>query len=155
MQLTSGSVTNSYYEVVVVRPTRVAHYGEFEVFSLIEGSPVCIYMINNSNHIYLWWIRLSVPKFTNISFLILLVVLDYSNSLGSSLLPFCCHAYFVEMSYFVTGFALGILCRTRLPWLVFTFPTSHALAFHPWGFSRLMSRIRRSLLSRFILCCWF
>ena len=60
----------------------------------------------------------------------------------------------VEISYFVTVLALGILYRTPLPWLVFMFPTSHALVLHPWGFSRLMSRIRRSLLSGFILCPW-
>ena len=111
-------------------------------------------MINHSDHIYPWWIGLSVPKFINVGFWILLVVLNQSHSLGGSLLPFGCHAHFVDMSYFVTGFALGILCRTLLPWLVFTFPTFHVLAFPPLGFSRLMSRIRRSLLSGFILCLW-
>ena len=98
-------------------------------------------MIYQSDHIYPWWIGLPVPKFINVGFCILLGGLGQSHSLGGSLLPLGCHAHFVEMSYFVTGFTLGILCRTLLPWLVFTFPTSHALAFHPGGFSRLMFRI--------------
>ena len=109
-------------------------------------------MINHSNHAYPWWIGLSVPKFINMGFLILLVDLSQSHLLSGSLFAL---AHFVEMSYIVILLTLGILCRTLLPWLVFIFPTPHALAFHPWGFSRLMSRIRRSLLYRFILCLGF
>ena len=55
------------------------------------------------------------------------------------------------MSNFMTVFALCILGCKILSWLVFLFSTSHALSLHPWGFSRLMTRIRRSLCSRIIL----
>ena len=91
-------------------------------------------------------------KFINVGIIIFLGGLSRCHSLGGS---FFAQAHFVEMSYFVTLLTLGILCRTLLPWLVFTFSTPHALAFQPWGFSRLMFRIRRSLLSRFILSPWF
>ena len=70
-------------------------------------------------------------------------------SLGGSFLAL---ANFVEVSNFMALFALGILGRTSLPWLAFMFSTSHALVLHPWGFSEMMTRIRRSLLSRFIPC---
>ena len=70
---------------------------------------------------------------------------------GGSLLPSCSHAHLLKVSYLVACFTLGILCRTLLPWLVFMFSTSHTLAFHSWWFSRLMSRIRRLLLSSFVL----
>ena len=107
-------------------------------------------MINHFKHIYPWrWIWLSDSVFINVGVIIILGTLNKVGSLGGSFLAL---ALFVEMSNFVTVFALGILCRTPLPWLVFMFSTSHALVLHPWGFSRLMSRIRRSLLSRFILC---
>ena len=104
-------------------------------------------MIYESDHIYSWWIVLSIPKFIIVCVCILLAHLSHGNSLGGSLLPLGGNAHFVEMSYFVTGFALCILCRTLLPWLVFMFSTSHALAFDPSRFSRNMSRIRRSLVS--------
>ena len=80
---------------------------------------------------------------------IILGALNKVGFLGGSFLAL---AHFVEMSNFVTVFAFGILCTTPLPWLVFMFSTSHALALHPWGFSRMMSRIRRPWFSRFILC---
>ena len=60
-------------------------------------------------------------------------------------------AYLVEMSNFVAVLALGILSWTLLSQLVVWLSTSHALSLHPWGFSRLMTRIRRSLFSRIIL----
>ena len=60
-------------------------------------------------------------------------------------------AHFVEIPNIVTFFAFDILKRVPLSQLVFMFSTSHAVALHPWEFSRMMTRIRRSLLSRFIL----
>ena len=48
-------------------------------------------------------------------------------------------------------FALGILGWTLLSQLVIWFSTSHVLPLHPLEFSRLMTRIRRSLCSRIIL----
>ena len=137
------------HNVVVVGPLGVAHYGKFEVFSLFEFSSVGLNMINHFKHIYPWrWIRLSDSIFINVGVIIILGALNKVGSLGGSFLAL---AHFVEMSNFITVFAPRILGRTPLPWLVFMFSTSYALALHPWGFSRLMSRIRRSLLSRFIL----
>ena len=88
------------------------------------------------------------PIFINVSVIIILGALNKVRLLGGSFLAL---AHFAEMSNFMAVFALGILGWTPLPWLVVLFSTSHALALHPWGFSRLMSRIRRSLLSKFIL----
>ena len=122
-------------DVVVVGPLRVAHYGNFEVFPFIELSPVGFNMVNHFKHIYpWWWIWLSDSHF---------------HHLGGSFLAL---THLLEVSYFVIFLALGILGWTPLTWLVVLFSTSHALALHPWWFSRLMPRIRRSLLSRFILC---
>ena len=137
------------HDVVVVGPLGVAHYGKLEVFSLIEFSSVGLNMINHFKHIYPWkWIGLSDSIFINEGVVIVFGTLNKVGSLGGSFLAL---AHFVEMSNFMTVFALGILGRTPFPWLVFMFSTSHALALYPWGFSRLMSRIRRTLLSRFIL----
>ena len=137
------------HEVVVVGPLSVAHYGKFEVLSLIEFSSVGLNMINHFKHIYPWrWIGLSDSIFINVGVIIILGILNKVGSLGGSFLAL---AHFVEMSNFMAVFALSILSRTPLSQLVFMFSTSHALALHPWGFSRLMTRIRRSLLSRFIL----
>ena len=85
--------------------------------------------------------------FINVGVIIILGALNKVGLLGGSFLAL---AHFVEMSDFMTVFALAILGRTPLPWLVFMFSTSHVFALHFWGFSRLMSRIR-SLLSKFIL----
>ena len=71
---------------VVVGPSRVACYGEFEVFSLIEGSPVIINMVNHFKHIYPWWIGLPVSKFINVGVIIILGGLSKLNSLGGSFL---------------------------------------------------------------------
>ena len=124
----------------------MAHYGKFEMFSLIEFSSVGLSMINHFKHVYP--IRLSDSIFINVGAIIVMGALNKVGSLDGSFLAL---AHFVEMSNFMAVFALGILDRTPLSWLVFMFSTSHAFALHPWGFSRLMSRIRRSLLSRFIL----
>ena len=140
---------HSNHNVVVLGPSGVAHYGKFEVFSLIESSSVGLNMINHFKHIYPWrWIWLSDSIFINVGVIIILGGLNKVGSLGGSLLAL---AYFVEMSNFITFFALGILGRTPLPQLVLIFSTSYALVLHPWRFSRLMTRIRRSLCSRFIL----
>ena len=120
-----------------------------EVLSLIEFSSVGHNMINHFKHINPWrWIGLSDSIFINVGVIIIFRALNKVGSLGGS---FPALAHFVEMSSFVAVFALGILGRTPLSWLVFLFSTSHALSLHPWGFSRLMNRIRRSLLSRSIL----
>ena len=91
---------------------------------------------------------LSDSIFIDVGVIIVLGTLNKVGLLGGS---FPALAHFVKMSNFMAVFSFGILGRTPLPWLVVLFSTSHALALHPWGFSRLMSRIRRSLLSRFIL----
>ena len=65
--------------------------------------------------------------------------------------PFSCSGTLCGNVHFVTFFAFGILGRTPLSQLVFMFSTSHALVLHPWGISRVMTRNRISLLSRFIL----
>ena len=110
-------------------------------------------MVNHFKHIYpWWWIWLSDSIFINVGVIIILQGLHKVSPLGGSFLAL---ENLVEVSYFVTFLALGILGWTSLSWLVFLFSTSHALALHPWRFSRLMSRIRRSLLSRFILCLLF
>ena len=137
------------HNVVVVGPLGMAHYGKLEVFSLIEFSSVDLNMINHFKHIYPWrWIRLSDSIFINMGVIIILGALNKVGSLGS---PFLALSHFVEMSNFMADFTLSILGRTPLSLLVFLFSTSHAPALHPWEFSRLMSRIRRSWLSRFIL----
>ena len=139
----------SDHYVVVVRPSGVAHYGKFEVFFLTESSSVGLNMINHFKHIYPWrWIWLSDSIFINVGVVIIFGGLNKVGSLGVSLLAL---AHFVEMSNFMTFFAHGILGRTHLPQLVFMFSTSHALVLHLWGFSRLMTRSRRSLCSRFSL----
>ena len=99
-------------------------------------------------HIYPWWIWLSDSIFINVGIIIPLGALNKVGSLGCSFLALAC---LVEMSNFMTSLALGILGWTLLTWLVFLFSTSHALTLHPWGFSRLMTRIRKSLCSRCIL----
>ena len=124
-------------------------YGKLEMLSLIEFSSVGLNMINHFKHIYPWrWIGLSNSIFINVGVVIILGALNKVDLLGGSFLAL---AHFVEMSNFVAFFAFGILSRTPLSQLVFMFSTSHALVLHSWGFSRMMTRIRRSLLSRFIL----
>ena len=106
-------------------------------------------MINHFKHIYPWWIWLSVSQFINVGVILIFGDCGEVSPLGGFFLAL---ANFVEVSYSVTFLALGILGWTPLSWLVIWFSTSHALPLHPWGFSRMMSRIRRSLLSRSILC---
>ena len=140
---------HSNQNVMVIEPSGAACYGKFEVFSLIEFSSVGLNMINHFKHIYPWrWIWLSDSIFIKVGVITILGALNKVGSLGGSFLAL---AYFVEMSNFMTSLALGILSWTLLSWLVFLFSTSHALILHPWGFSRLMTRIRRSLCSRIIL----
>ena len=91
---------------------------------------------------------MSDPIFINVGVVIILGSLNKVCSLFASFLAL---AYLVEMSNFMTVFAHSILAWTPLPQLVFLFSTSHALVLHFWGFSRLMTRIRRSLCSRIIL----
>ena len=135
--------------MVVAGPSGAANYWEFEVFSLIEFFCVGLSMINHFKNIYSWrWIWLSDSIFINVGVIIILGALNKVGSLGSSFLAL---AYLVEMSNFMASLALGILGWTHLSWMVFLFSTSHALFLHPSGFSRLVTRIRRSLCSRFIL----
>ena len=86
--------------------------------------------------------------FSNVGVIVILGALKKVGSLGDSFLAL---AHFVEMSNFMASLVLGILGWAPLSWLVFLFSTSHALVPNPWGFSRLMTRIRRSLCSKFIL----
>ena len=139
---------HSNHNVVVVGSLGMARYGRFEVLSLIKSSSVGLNMINHFKHIYPWWIWLSDSIFINVGVIIILGSLNKVGPLVGSLLAL---AHFVEMSNFMTSLALGILGWTPLSWLVFLFSTSHALVLHPWVFFRLMTRIRRSLCSRFIL----
>ena len=107
---------------------------EFKVPSL--WSPGGSNVVNNLKHIYPWWI--SHSNFIDVDVIIILGwCLDKIGSLG----PFLGLAYLVEVSYFVTVIALCILSYTFLSQLVLWFSTSHALSFHPWGFSRLMTVI--------------
>ena len=120
-----------YNNVVVVGPSRVAHYGKFEVFPFIELSPVGINMVDYFQHIYPWWIWLSVSKFINMGVIIVLGDCSEVSPLDGSFLAL---ANLVEVSYFVTFLALGILGWTLLSWLVIWFSTSHALPLIPGGF---------------------
>ena len=136
---------HSNHNVVAVGPSGVAHYGKFKVLPLIEFSSVGLSTINQFKHIYPWrWIWLSDSIFINVGVIIISRALNKVGSLGGSFLAL---AYLMEMSNFMTILALGILGWTPLSQLVFLFSTSHALILHPWGFSRLMTRIRRSLSS--------
>ena len=106
-------------------------------------------MVNELKHIYPWWIWLSNSIFINVG---VLIILGWClNKIGSLSGSFLGLVYLVEMSNFVAVLALCILSWAFLSQLVVWFSTSHALSFHPWGFSRLMTRIRRSLCSRIIL----
>ena len=142
---------HSNNNVMVIGPSGVACYGKYEVFSLIEFSSVDLRMINYFKHIYPGrWIWLSYSIFIDVGVIIILGALNKVGSLCGSFLAL---AHFVEMSNFMTGFAL--LGWAPLSWLVVQLSTSQALALHPWGFSRLIARIRRFLCSRFMLslCC--
>ena len=104
---------HSDHNAVVVGASWVAHYGKFEVFSLIEFSSVGLSMINHFKHIYPWrWIGLSDSIFIDVGVIIVLGALNKVGLLGGSFLAL---AHFVEMSNFMAVFALGILGRTPLP----------------------------------------
>ena len=104
---------------------------------------------NMLKHIYPWWIRLSDSILMDVS---VIIILGWClNKIGMLPGPFLGLAYFVEVSNFVEVLALCILGWAFLSQLVIWFSTSHALSFHSWGFSRLVTRIGRSLCSRMIL----
>ena len=104
---------HSDHNVVIVGPSGVAHDGKFEMFPLIEFSSVGLDMIDHFKHIYPWrWIGLSDFIFINVGVVIILGGLNKVGSLGCSLLAL---AHILEMSNFMTVFALGILGRTHLP----------------------------------------
>ena len=115
-------------DVVVVGLLRVAHYGKFEVFPFIELSPVDFNMVNHFNHIYpWWWIWLSDSIFINVGVITILGGLHKVSPLGNSFLAL---THLVEMSYFMTFLALGIIGWTPLSQLVVLFSTSHALVLY-------------------------
>ena len=97
-----------YNDVVVVGPSRVDCYWKFEVFPIIELSPVSFNMVNHLKHIYPWWIWLPVSNFNNVS---IIIILHKVSPLGGSLLAL---THFVEVFYFVTFLALDILGWTPL-----------------------------------------
>ena len=137
--------SNHYMEFV--GSLGVAGYGKSEVLPP-HSSSVGLNMVNKFKHIYPWWIWLSDSIFVDVGVIIILGGLNKISSLFSSFLGL---AYLVEMSNFMAGLTLGIPSWTLLSRLVIWFSTSHSLSLHPWGFSRLMTRIRRSLCSRIIL----
>ena len=142
-----GSCIHSNHYVVLVGPLGLFDKWEPEVRSL--WSLGGFNMINYLKNIYPWWIWLSHSISFDVGVIIILGwCLDKSGSLSG---PFLGLAYFVEVSYFMTVFALCILSWTFLFKLVLWLSTSHALSFHHWGFSRLMTTISRSMCSRIIL----
>ena len=109
---------------------------EFKVLSpwSLSGSN----MVNYLKHIYHMWIWLPDSIFIDMGVIFILGwCLDKIGSLAS----FLGLAYLVEVSYFVTFLALCIFGWTFLSELVLWLSTSHALPFHPWGFSGLMTVI--------------
>ena len=95
------------HNVVVVGPSGVVHYGEFEVFSLIELSSVGLNMIDHFKQIYPWrCIWLSDSIFINVGVIIILGALNKYGLLGGSFLAL---AHFVEMSNFMASLTLSIL----------------------------------------------
>ena len=127
----------------------MAGYGKFQVLPL-HSSSVGLNMVNEFKHIYPWWIWLSDSIFIDVGVIIILGGGDL-NKIGSLFISFLGLAYLVEMSNFMAVLGHGILGWTLLSQLVVWFSTSHSLFFHPWGFSRLMTRIRRSLCSSIVL----
>ena len=132
-----SSCIHSNHYMVLVGSLGVFGNWELEVLSL--WSLGGFIMVNYLKHIYPWWIWLSDSIFVNVGVIIIIMgwCLDKIGSLG----PFLGLSYLVEMSYFVTVLALCILSWTFLSQLVLWFSTSHALSFHPWGFSILMTVI--------------
>ena len=125
-----SSCIHSNHYMVLVGSLGVFGDWELEVLSLwsLGGSN----MINYLKYIYPWWIWLSHSIFVNVGVIIILGwCLD---KIGSLFGPFLGLAYFVEVSYFVTVFALCIPGWTFLSWLVLWFSTSHAFPSIPGGF---------------------
>ena len=96
-----------------ISPLGVTHYGKLEVLFLIEFSSIGLSMIEHFKHIYPWrWIGLSDSIFINVDVIIIFGALNKVGSLGGSFLAL---AHFVEMSNFMTVFALGILGKYLSP----------------------------------------
>ena len=90
---------HSHYQVVVVGALKVAHYGEFQVLSLIELSPVGFNMINSLKLIYPGWIWLSMSIFIDVGVIIIILGL---NKIGPWFIAsFLALAYTVVVSYFM------------------------------------------------------
>ena len=131
-----SSCVHSDHWMVLVGSLRVCGDWEFKVPSL--WSPVGSNMINYLKHIYPGWIWLSDSIFIDVGVIFILGwCLDKIGSLAS----FLGLAYLVAVSFFVTFLALCIFGWTFLSRLVLWLSTSHALSFHHWGFSRLMTVI--------------
>ena len=131
-----SSCVHSDHQMVLVGSLGVCGDWEFKVLSL--WSPVGSNMINYLKHIYPGRIQLSDFIFIHVGVIFTLGwCLDKIGSLAS----FPGLAYLAEVSNFVTFLALCIFSSTFLSWLVLWLSTSHALSFHPWGFSRLMTVI--------------
>ena len=109
---------------------------EFEVLSL--WSPGGFNMVNYLKHIYPWWIRLSHSHFHRCGCHHHHGVVSGQDWLSW---PFSWTGIPCRSVLFVTFLALCILSWTLLSQLVLWFSASHALSFHPWGFSRLMTVI--------------
>ena len=132
-----SSCIHSHHYMVLVGSLGV--FGDWKLEVLFLWFLGGFNMVNYLKQIYPWWIWLSHSIFINVGVIIILRwCLDKIGSLSG---PFLGLAHFVEVSYIVTVFALCIHSWTFLSWLVLWFSTSHALSFHPWGFSRLMTRI--------------
>ena len=128
-----SSCVHSDHYMVLAGSLGVCGDWKFEVLSL--WSPGGLNMVNCLKHIYPWWIWLSPSNFIDVGVIIILGwCLDKIGILG----PFLGLAYLVEVSFFVTFLALCILSWAFLSWLVLW---SHALFFHPLGFSRLITMI--------------
>ena len=106
-----SSCIHSNHYVVLVGSLGVFGNWELEVLSL--WSLGGFNMVNYLKHIYPWWIWLSYSIFIDVGVIIILGwCLDKIGSLSG---PFLGLAYFVEVSNFVTVFALCILAGHFCP----------------------------------------
>ena len=131
-----SSCVYSDHEMVLLGSPGVYVNWEFKVLYLwfLGGSN----MVNYLKHIYHWWIELSDSILIDVG---VIFILGWCLDKISSLASFLGLAYLVEVSYFVAFLALCILGCTFLSQLVLRHSTSHALPFHSWGFSGLMTVI--------------